>query len=71
MHPFARHGCGSGVRRGRERPAGTGPSLGGVLTTGTGGSSNGPTPFAYALGGNSQVWQHTDLGSGSWSQVTP
>jgi hypothetical protein len=46
-------------------------SLGGSLTTGTGGSSNGATPFGYALGGDSQVWQHTDLGSGHWSQVTP
>jgi hypothetical protein len=46
-------------------------SLAGNLTTGTGGSSNGATPFGYALGANSQVWQHTDLGSGSWSQVTP
>jgi hypothetical protein len=46
-------------------------SLGGVLTTGTGGSSNGPTPFAYVLGGNSQVWQHIGLTSGNWSQVTP
>jgi hypothetical protein len=46
-------------------------SLGGSLTTGTGGSSNGSTPFAYALGSNSQVWQHSDLASGRWSQVTP
>ena len=46
-------------------------SVGGVLTTAIGGSAFGATPYAYALGTDSQVWQHTDLASGSWSNVTP
>lgn len=45
--------------------------LGGVLTTGPGGSASGATPYAYALGSDGQVWQHTGLDSGTWSQVTP
>jgi len=46
-------------------------SLGGSLTTGTGASASGATPYAYVLGTDSQVWQRTDLTSGSWSKVTP
>ena len=51
-------------------------SLGGVLTTGIGAFAYNPTPdtftlAAYALGSDSQVWQHTDLTSGTWSRVTP
>ena len=46
-------------------------SLGGSLTTGTGGSSFGATPNGYVLGTDSQVWQHTDLATGTWSKVTP
>jgi hypothetical protein len=46
-------------------------SLGGTLKTGTGGSASGDTPYAYGVGGNGQVWQHSGLAGGSWSQVTP
>lgn len=46
-------------------------SLGGTLKTGTGGSASGDTPYAYGIGGNGQVWQHSGLAGGSWSQVTP
>jgi hypothetical protein len=51
-------------------------SLGGVLTTGIGAFVYNPTPdtftlAAYALGSDSQVWQHTGLAPGTWSKVTP
>jgi hypothetical protein len=51
-------------------------SLGGVITTGIGAFAYNPTPdtfilAAYALGSDGQVWQHTDLASGTWSRVTP
>ncbi len=46
-------------------------SLGGTLKTGTGGSAFVDTPYAYGIGGNGQVWQHSGLAGGSWSQVTP
>jgi hypothetical protein len=29
------------------------------------------TQGEYGLGTDGQIWQHTDLGSGSWSAVTP
>lgn len=51
-------------------------SLGGVLTTGIGAFAYNPAPdtytlAAYALGSDSQIWQHTGLASGNWSKVTP
>ena len=46
-------------------------ALGGVLTTGPARSTSGATPYAYALGSDTQVWQHTGLDSGTWSQVMP
>ena len=46
-------------------------SLGGALKTGTAGSVSGDTPYAYGVGGNDQIWQHSGLDGGSWSQVTP
>jgi hypothetical protein len=53
-------------------------SLGGDLRSGVGAFDYSPTPEAgfdtqgeYGLGTDGQVWQHTDLDSGSWSAVTP
>ena len=48
-------------------------SMGGRLASGTGGSSTSGNWFAYGLGTDSQVWQHTGTGgaTGSWTRVTP
>ncbi|HEX4257691.1 MAG TPA: hypothetical protein VH089_21535 [Streptosporangiaceae bacterium] len=53
-------------------------SLGGNLRSGVGAFDYSPTPEPgfdtqgeYGLGTDGQIWQHTDLASGSWSAVTP
>jgi len=53
-------------------------SLGGDLRSGVGAFDYSPTPEPgfdtqgeYGLGTDGQIWQHTDLGSGGWSAVTP
>jgi hypothetical protein len=53
-------------------------SLGGDLRSGVGAFDYSPTPEPgfdtqgeYGLGTDGQIWQHTDLDSGSWSAVTP
>lgn len=48
-------------------------SMGGILTSGMGGTRMNSTWFAYALGTDTQVWQHTGTtdATGVWMRVTP
>lgn len=47
--------------------------MGGILTSGTGGSSISSQWFAYGLGADNEVWEHAGTGfaTGEWSGVTP
>ena len=48
-------------------------SMGGVLTSGMGGSATASRWYAYGLGTDNQVWEHTGIfgAIGSWTRVTP